>query len=429
VAILLVLAAPVRNLHLGQTDVGALPPGTEARQAYDAMSDGFGAGSNGPMLVAVNLSKAAKNDQQKLDDQQKQQSDQQKQQTQKLEAQGVPPQQAQQQVKSQSKPTSQEQQQQQFLESTASDPRLQTLKTDMGKAPGVKSVSEPLVNSSGSAAVYTLVSANAPSARKTEDTVKDLRDNVIPKATKGQGMEADVGGTTAGYIDLAKQISSKLPLVIGIVLALSFLLLMCAFRSVLVPVKAVLMNLLSIGAAFGVVTYAFGHHWSAALVGLNGTVPIVSFVPLMMFAILFGLSMDYEVFLMSHVRERWASTGDPHRAVVEGLAGTARVITSAALIMVSVFCAFLLNGDPNIKQFGLGLAAAVAVDATVVRCLLVPAVMSFLGGAAWRLPHWLERALPHISIEGEEFFRARDAAAGRSYAAERSSPPATRLAK
>jgi RND superfamily putative drug exporter len=165
------------------------------------------------------------------------------------------------------------------------------------------------------------------------------------------------------------------------------------------------------------------------LVGLNGTVPIVSFVPLMMFAILFGLSMDYEVFLMSHVRERWASTGDPHRAVVEGLAGTARVITSAALIMVSVFCAFLLNGDPNIKQFGLGLAAAVAVDATVVRCLLVPAVMSFLGGAAWRLPHWLERALPHISIEGEEFFRGRDAAAARSYAAERSSPPATRLAK
>src|SRR4051794_29131578 len=406
VLFLVVLAVPVRHLHLGQTDVGALPTDTQARQAYDAMSEGFGPGSNGPMLVAVNLSKPAKNDQAKLNDQKNQESDQ------------------------QSKPSAQQQQQQQFLESTASDPRLQTLKTDMAKASGVKSVSEPLVNSSGSAAVYTLVSDNAPSSRKTEDTVNDLRDSVIPKATKGQNMTANVGGTTAGYIDLAKQITRKLPLVIAVVLALSFLLLMCAFRSLLVPLKAVVMNLLSIAAAFGVVTYAFGHHWSSVLVGLDGTVPIVSFVPLMMFAILFGLSMDYEVFLMTHVRERWASTGDPHRAVIEGLAGTARVITSAALIMVSVFCAFIFNGDPNIKQFGLGLAVAVAVDATVVRCLLVPAVMSFLGGAAWWLPHWLERGLPHISIEGEEFFARRDAEAGAAegYAAERSSP-ATRLTK
>jgi len=395
IVILAVLAVPLRNLHLGQTDVGALPTDTQARQSYDAMTTGFGSGSNGPMLVAVDLSKPAKNDQAKLN----QQEQKQKQADQKAKEEGQPPPQ----------PSAQDQQEQKFLESTASDPRLQTLKTDMAKAPGVKSVSEPLVNKSGSAAVYTLVSANAPSARATEDTVNDLRDNVIPKATKGQGMRADVGGTTAGYIDLAKQISSKLPLVIGIVLALSFLLLMMAFRSVLVPVKAVLMNLLSIGAAFGVVTYAFGNDWSATLVGLDGTVPIVSFVPLMMFAILFGLSMDYEVFLMTHVRERWASTGDAHRAVVEGLAGTARVITSAALIMVSVFCAFILNGDPNIKQFGLGMAAAVAVDATVVRCLLVPAVMSFLGPAAWWLPRWLDRLLPQLSIEGEEFFRERDA--------------------
>jgi RND superfamily putative drug exporter len=179
---------------------------------------------------------------------------------------------------------------------------------------------------------------------------------------------------------------------------------------VLVPLKAVVMNLLSIGAAFGVVTYAFGHDWSARLVGLDGPVPIVSFVPLMMFAILFGLSMDYEVFLMTHVRERWMSTGDPHRAVIDGLAGTARVITSAALIMVSVFCAFIINGDPNIKQFGLGMAAAVAVDATVVRCLLVPAVMSLLDRAGWWLPKWLDRGLPHLSIEGEEYFAERDAA-------------------
>ena len=437
VVVLLVLAAPVRHLHLGQTDVGALPKDTQARQAYDQMTSGFGAGSNGPMLVAVHLTKKATNDQQQLKKLQKQQSDQQAKQqkqaeqqtqqlTQQLVAQGVPQQQAQQQAQQQVAAQQKKQQskqagkaskakkQEKFLKSKASDPRLQQLRTDLKKTPGVKSVTEPLVNKSGSAAVYTLVATTAPSSRKTEDLVDTLRSDVIPKDTKGQGMSADIGGTTAGYIDLAKQISKKLPLVIGIVLALSFVLLMLAFRSVLVPLKAVTMNLLSIGAAFGIVTYAFGHEWSATLVGLDGTVPIVSFVPLMMFAILFGLSMDYEVFLMSHVRERWQSTGDPHRAVIEGLAGTARVITSAALIMVSVFCAFLINGDPNIKQFGLGMAAAVAVDATVVRCLLVPAVMSLLGRAGWWLPRPVDRALPHMSIEGEEYFAERDAAAEAS---------------
>ena len=427
VVILLVLALPLRNLHLGQTNVGALPTDTQARQAYDGMASGFGAGSNGPLLVAARLTKPATNDQKQLDSVKKQQSDaktkqqdQVKQQTQKLVAQGVPPdqaqQQAQQQVSAQQKPDQEAQakQQEKFLESTASDPRLQTLRKDMQKTKGVKSVTEPLVNKSGSAAVYTLVSTSPPSSRATEDLVDHLRDDVIPKDTKGNGMSADVGGTTAGYIDLANQIAKKLPLVIGVVLALSFVLLLLAFRSILVSLKAVLMNLLSIGAAFGIVTYAFGHHWSASLVGLDGTVPIVSFVPLMMFAILFGLSMDYEVFLMTHVRERWLATDDAHRAVIDGLAGTARVITSAALIMVSVFCAFLLNGDPNIKQFGLGMAAAVAVDATVVRCLLVPAIMSLLGRAGWWLPGWLDRGLPHLSIEGEEYFAEREAAAARA---------------
>jgi putative drug exporter of the RND superfamily len=391
VVILLVLALPLRNLHLGQTNVGALPTDTQARQAYDAMASGFGAGSNGPLLVAARLTKPATNDQKQLDSVKQQQSD------------------------------AKAKQQEKFLESTASDPRLQTLRKDMQKTKGVKSVTEPLVNKSGSAAVYTLVSTSPPSSRATEDLVDRLRDDVIPKDTKGNGMSADVGGTTAGYIDLANQIAKKLPLVIGVVLALSFVLLLLAFRSVLVSLKAVLMNLLSIGAAFGIVTYAFGHHWSASLVGLDGTVPIVSFVPLMMFAILFGLSMDYEVFLMTHVRERWLATDDAHRAVIDGLAGTARVITSAALIMVSVFCAFLLNGDPNIKQFGLGMAAAVAVDATVVRCLLVPAIMSLLGRAGWWLPGWLDRGLPHLSIEGEEYFAEREAAAAR---AEKSPPVA-----
>ena len=425
IAILVVLAIPIRNLHLGQTDNGALPKDTQTRKSYDAICKGFGCGQNGPMLVAVSLSKPAQNDQKQLDDVEQQQKDDQKKQqdditkeTQQLVAEGVPQDQAQKQATAdaQKKAPSQAQQdqtkqQEDFLKTTASDPRLQDLRTDMEKTSGVKSVTQPLVNDSGSAAVYTVISDYAPSSRKTEDVVNDLRDNTIPKATEGQDMTADVGGSTASYIDLANQISNKLPLTIVVVLALSFLLLLVAFRSVLVPLKAVLCNLLSIAAAFGIVTYVFGHHWSATAVGLETTVPIVSFVPLMMFAILFGLSMDYEVFLMSHIRESYKEHGDPHEAAVDGLATTGRVITSAALIMVSVFCAFVLNGDPNIKQFGVGMAAAVAVDATIVRCLLVPAIMTLLGNAGWWMPRWLGRITPKFSIEGEEFFAERDAAA------------------
>jgi putative drug exporter of the RND superfamily len=365
--VLVVLAIPIRNLHLGQTDNSALPKDTQTRMSYDAITKGFGAGENGPMLVAVNLTKPAQN--------------------------------------------------------AASDPRLQDLKTDMEKTPGVKSVTEPLVNDNGDAAVYTVISDYSPSDRKTADVVNDLRDSTIPKATTGQDMSADVGGTTASYIDLADQISSKLVLTIGVVLALSFLLLLLAFRSLLVPAKAVIMNLVSIAAAFGIVTYVFGHDWSATFVGLPHTVPIVSYVPLMMFAILFGLSMDYEVFLMSRVREEYKKSRDEHDAVVEGLANTGRVITSAALIMVSVFCAFILNGDPNIKQFGVGMAAAVAVDATIIRCLLVPAIMTLFGRAAWWMPRWLDRATPKFSIEGEEWFAERDAAAARARAATEEPPP------
>nr|MBA2345352.1 MMPL family transporter [Rubrobacter sp.] len=300
-------------------------------------------------------------------------------------------------------------QQQKFLKSKSSDPRLTNLRTKMQKTKGVDSVTYALVNESGDAAVYTATATTAPSSRATEDLVHTLRDDVIPKATKGKQMEADVGGSTASYIDLAAEISSKLPLVIAIVLALSFLILLIAFRSLLVPLKAVIMNTVSILAAFGVVTYFFNHDWSARLIGLDGTVPIVSFVPLMMFAVLFGLSMDYEVFLMTHVREHWKETGDPHEAVVHGLASTARVITSAALIMVSVFLAFVVNGDPTIKQFGLGMAVAVGVDATVVRCFLVPAIMSLLGYAGWWMPEWMEKVTPAFSIEGNEFFAELEA--------------------
>jgi len=269
--------------------------------------------------------------------------------------------------------------------------------------------------------VMTVTPTTAPADRATETLVRHLRDDTIPAATKGQQMSANVGGTTAGYVDLADEISSRLVLTIGVVVLLSILLLLLAFRSVVIPLTAGLMNLVSIGAAFGVVTAVFEKGWGDSLVGLDEPVAIVSYVPLMMFAILFGLSMDYEVFLMTHIKEAWERTRDNTQAVIDGVAHTGRVITSAALIMVSVFTAFLINGDPNIKQFGLGMAAAVAVDATVVRCLLVPAIMSLLGRAGWWLPGWLERHLPHLSIEGEEYFAEREAAAAAA-AAEKGPP-------
>ena len=221
-------------------------------------------------------------------------------------------------------------------------------------------------------------------------------------------MTAYVGGTTASNVDLASEISSKLLLQILVVIALSFLLLMLAFRTVVIPAQAAVMNLLSIGAAYGVLTAIFQWGWLHSLIGLDGAVPIVSYVPLFMFAVLFGLSMDYEVFLVSQIKEHVDAGEDPRRSVVSGLVTSGRVITAAATIMVFVFGSFVLNGDPTVKQFGIGLAVAVILDATVVRCLLVPARMARLGKWNWYLPRWLDRILPHISIEGAEYFKARD---------------------
>ena len=200
---------------------------------------------------------------------------------------------------------------------------------------------------------------------------------------------------------------------IAIVVALSFIVLLVAFRSLLVPVKAAAMNLLSVAAAYGVVTAVFQLGWGSSLIGLDHAIPIVSFVPLLMFAILFGLSMDYEVFLLTQMREHYKEYGDERRAVVEGLANTGRVITSAAAIMVCVFTSFVLSGNPVVKEFGVGLAVAIAIDSTLVRCLLVPAVMVLLGKRAWWLPRWMDRWLPQISIEGEEYFAKKDAEAPR----------------
>ena len=224
------------------------------------------------------------------------------------------------------------------------------------------------------------------------------------RRSKGRRRQSYVGGQTAGYIDLADQIADKLPLMIAVVVVLSFLVLLMAFRSVLVPIKAAAMNLISVAASYGVVTAVFQLGWGSSLIGLDHPIPIVSFVPLLMFAILFGLSMDYEVFLMTQMKEHYVEYGDPRRAVVEGLANTGRVITSAAAIMVCVFASFVLSGDPVVKEFGVGLAVAIAIDSTVVRCLLVPAVMELMGKWAWWMPGWLDRIVPRISIEGEEYF-------------------------
>jgi RND superfamily putative drug exporter len=415
VAILFVLALPLRDLTLGQSDNGAMPKSTQVRQSYDGITKGFGVGTNGPLLIAVSAAKPLQPDQSQLDQlngqQQKLDAQQQQIEHQGLAA-GLTEQeaqaQAQQQTASQQKKLTEDKQQ---ASSPASDPQLTKLESQISKTPDVQSVSPSTLDKPGKTAVFTVIAKSAPSSDRTVDLVNDLRDNVIPTALKGSDLTANVGGQTAGYIDLADRISDKLPSMIAIVVALSFVVLLLAFRSLLVPVKAALMNLLSVAAAYGVVTAVFQKGWGAELIGLDHAIPIVSFVPLLMFAILFGLSMDYEVFLLSQMSEHYRGGSTPTRAVVEGLANTGRVVTSAALIMVCVFASFVLNGNPVVKEFGVGLAVAIAIDATLVRCLLVPAVMVLLRGRAWWMPGLLERTVPHISIEDDSFFAERDAAA------------------
>ena len=264
-------------------------------------------------------------------------------------------------------------------------------------------MTQPLVNQSGSAAVYTLIPTTSPSDLDTENLVSRLRDSTIPKATKGQNMTAYVGGTTAAYVDLADKITSKLPLVILVVAGLSFLVLLVGFRSVLVPTQAAVMNLVSVGAAYGVLTLVFQEGFATSLIGLDGAIPVVSFVPLIMFAILFGLSTDYQVFLLTQIQEHFKEGKGARATVIEGLGYSGRIIGAAAAVMFCVFASFVLNGDPTIKQFGLGLATAVAIDAVVV-CLFVPALITVAGTATLWLPRWLDWLLPHISIEGSGYF-------------------------
>ena len=282
------------------------------------------------------------------------------------------------------------------------DPRIVAIQGAVTATRDVAAISPPELNDPGSAAIMSAISVAAPSSETTAQLVTVLRDDTLPPVTGGNGVVAHVGGTTATYVDLAAQISSRMPLVVLTVLALSFVFLMVAFRSLAVPLQAGVTNLLTVAAALGVLTAVFQWGWGLSAIGIDtatGTVPIASYVPLMMFAVLFGLSMDYEVFLVSRIQQRYDEGDEPTSAVKTGLGAAARVVTSAALIMFLVFASFIINGDPTIKQFGVGLATAVALAGTMV-VLLAPALLSLFGTALFRVPRVLDRVLPHLDVEG-----------------------------
>jgi putative drug exporter of the RND superfamily len=399
--VLVLLAIPALDMRLGAEDFGQLPKDTTDRQAYDALTEGFGAGTNGPLLIAVkNDGKPFASDPSQVASIQQQQAalDQQ------IAAEGGTP-----------TPQQQSQEQQlgeelQIAQTPAGDPRLVNLQQEISKQNNVQSVSPAATDKSENAAVFSTTPKTSPSAYATQDLVNHLRDETIPDATQGSGLTAYVGGTTASYIDLATKIGDKLFLVIGIVVLLSFLLLTLAFRTVLVPLISALVNLLAVGASYGVLTLVFEKGFALSLIGVDHEMPVVSYVPLMMFAILFGLSMDYQVFLVSRIAERHQGGADNSEAVRAGLVNAGRVIAAAATIMFLVFFSFVLNGDPVVKQFGVGLAVSVAIDALVV-LLIMPGILELTGERNWFLPRWLDRALPDLKVEGDPELEAETPAA------------------
>jgi RND superfamily putative drug exporter len=338
VAIMLVLTAPALSMHLGTGDQGNDPTSRTTRRAYDLLATGFGKGFNGPLLVVAQLP-------QKGD--------------------------------------------------TAA---LQRVGDSLRATPGVASVAAERVSPAGTTATFTVYPRTSPQDTKTNDLVKTLRDDRLPAVERATGTNLLVGGATATSIDFSHVLGSKLPLFIAIVVGLSALLLLVVFRSTLIPIQGALMNLLSIGASLGVTVAVFQQGWLADVIGVQEG-PIEPWLPVMLFAIVFGLSMDYEVFLVSRIHEEWTRRRDASRAVGEGLAVTGRVITAAATIMICVFLSFVLGDDRGIKLFGFSLATAVFLDAFVVRSLLLPAVLHLLGERTWALPGWLERRLPSIAIE------------------------------
>jgi putative drug exporter of the RND superfamily len=338
-AILLALAAPALGMRLGFPDAGNDPPGTMTRQSYDLTAEGFGPGTNGPVVLAAELQDPS--------------------------------------------------------QKTTMDSLANRIKSD----PDVAFVSPVRINPAGDAALITVVPKSSPQDSATSDLVRQLRDDTIPTAVGSSGIQVKVGGVTAALEDQSNYMKDRLPLFIAGVVGLSFLLLLVAFHSPFISLKAAVMNLLSVSAAYGVMTLAANGGGLSNLIGIDHEVPVAPFMPVMMFAILFGLSMDYEVFLISRIREEYLKDGDTRRAVADGLAKTARVITAAAAIMVVVFLAFVTSSQVFLKLFGIGLASAVFLDATLIRMVLVPAVMQLLGKRNWWIPDWLERILPRLDVE------------------------------
>jgi putative drug exporter of the RND superfamily len=339
VGVLLVLAIPLLSIYLGQPDNGTNPTSQTNRRAYDLLTQGFGVGSNGPLAVVVVLPKQS---------------------------------------------------------ASANNSLLTTMQKNVTATKDVASVSPVAINSAGTTAVFNVVPGTRPQAGQTTTLVNTLRGTVLPKAHA----TTYVTGTAAGQIDFTNKIKSRLLWLILAVIAIAFVLLTCAFRSVVIAIKAAIMNLLSIGAAYGVIVAVFEWGWGNSLIGLHTTLPIPAYVPMLVFAIVFGLSMDYEVFLLSRVHEAWVKTRDPHRSVAIGIGSTARVITTAAAIMVVVFTSFVLSSDPVVKMLAIGMAVAVLIDASIVRMILVPSVMTLLGAKAWWMPNFLEPVVPHLQLEG-----------------------------
>jgi RND superfamily putative drug exporter len=338
-AFLIALCIPTLSLRLGTNDAGTDPAGTTTREAYDLLAEGFGAGFNGPFQIVAALPEQGE------------------------------------------------------------DKALEELHTTLKGEEGVDAVTDVALNPDESVGVFQLYPTTSPQSEDTTDLLDRIRDDVIPPVEAKTGAQVHVGGINAIFEDFGTAIANKLPLFIGVVVVLSALLLMIVFRSLLVPVKAVVMNLLSIGAAFGLIVAVFQWGWGASLIGVDSTGPIISFFPIFLFAIVFGLSMDYEVFLMSRIHEEWEHSHDASGAVTRGLALTGRVITAAAAIMITVFASFMIGEDRIIKLFGLGLASAVLIDAVVIRSVLVPAIMHLLGKRAWYFPGWLDRACPKLHVE------------------------------
>jgi RND superfamily putative drug exporter len=342
--VIAVIAIPFFSMRLGSSDNGSDPGNTTTRKAYDLLAKGFGPGYNGPLQLVAKV------------------------------------------------------------DGPAQRAAFERVREAVAKTPGVVAATPTSVLGAtaggGGVAIADVYPKGSPQDASTTQLLDDLRGTVVPAATGSAGINVLVGGQTAIFEDFSQVLSSKLPLFIGVVVLLSFLLLTAVFRSLVIPAMAAAMNLLSAGAAFGVITAVFQDGFAAGLFGIDKTGPIEAFVPVLMFAILFGLSMDYEVFLVSRIYEEWLRGGDNRAAITRGLAATGRTITAAAAIMILVFGAFILGGERIIELFGLGLASAVALDALIVRSALVPALMMLCGDANWKLPRVLERALPRLNVEG-----------------------------